>query len=67
MTVEYTCEGCGVPVVNVSCDAVPVHGFCAVCDWFVWAWRTGAFADAAEMIEAMRLTGQLERGSSTTN
>lgn len=67
MTAEYTCEGCGVHVVAVALEQAPAHGFCSVCEWFTAAWRTGGFADAAEMIEAMHLTGQLERGSSTTN
>lgn len=61
MTVEYTCEGCGVPVVNMVWNTPPAHEFCAACEWFTWAWRTGAFRDAAEMIEAMQLTGQFVR------
>jgi hypothetical protein len=31
MAVEYTCEGCGMPVCALSLFQPPAHGFCVQC------------------------------------
>jgi hypothetical protein len=31
--IQYTCEGCGAEVFNVSRDTIPASQLCAVCEW----------------------------------
>lgn len=57
--VEFDCEGCGVHVTGFGRDTPPASHLCSVCEWFDAAWRSGAFQDAGEMVEAMRLIGHL--------
>lgn len=63
MTIEYTCEGCGWPVVNVSRDTVPPSGFCAVCEWMC-----EHVPDPVEMMELRRrLLDPAPEATSTPN
>jgi hypothetical protein len=47
--VEFDCEGCGVHVVQLGRDAVPVSCMCAVCEWLC-----EHIPDPVEMMAARR-------------
>jgi hypothetical protein len=54
---EFDCEGCGWHVVAPALEAIPVHGFCAVC-----AWLCEYVPDPEEMMRVRKLLGDLGRG-----
>jgi hypothetical protein len=48
VSVEFTCEGCGVPVLDFGREAVPAHRLCATCEW------CSEFHDPADIMEIRR-------------
>lgn len=54
--ISYECEGCGAPVLLLSANWVPDHGFCVAC-----AYLDQCVNDPAELVELQK---KLARGRS---